>query len=192
MSLSLRVARLSLLGLAVAVATERNEPCDDGVCQPGDDEHAALLQSRMSERMEAELSRENLSGAVFCNPTLGQMCPPGNVACPECGSTSCQCPGGPGPSPSPSPSGPMCGNSMQSCTSSQVCIGYYHSWGCVGSCANNMACQGAEGSWDGCSSCKDRAEYVMNWNNPGYAGGFSQALSKVAGEFPSECGCLDD
>jgi len=30
-------------------------------------------------------------GAPYCNPFLGQFCP-GGIACPNCGSNSCQCP----------------------------------------------------------------------------------------------------
>jgi len=53
--MSLRPSALFLLpclALAVAGAADRTEPCDNGVCQSGEDEHAALLQSRMSEKME--------------------------------------------------------------------------------------------------------------------------------------------
>ncbi|CAK0825338.1 unnamed protein product [Prorocentrum cordatum] len=42
-----------------------------------------------------------LSETIYCNPYLQQMCPPGDVACPQCGSDRCECPGSPGPSPSP-------------------------------------------------------------------------------------------
>merc|ERR1719413_126754 len=42
-----------------------------------------------------------LSETIYCNPYLQQMCPPGNVACPQCGSERYECPSGPGPSPSP-------------------------------------------------------------------------------------------
>ncbi|CAK0877457.1 unnamed protein product [Prorocentrum cordatum] len=42
-----------------------------------------------------------LSDTIYCNPYLQQMCPPGDVACPQCGSDRCECPGSPGPSPSP-------------------------------------------------------------------------------------------
>merc|ERR1712060_666530 len=39
-----------------------------------------------------------LSETIYCNPYLQQMCPPGNVAYPNCGSDRCECPSGPGPS----------------------------------------------------------------------------------------------
>ncbi|CAK0850923.1 unnamed protein product [Prorocentrum cordatum] len=42
-----------------------------------------------------------LSETIYCNPYLQQMCPPGDVACPQCGSDRCECPSSPGPSPSP-------------------------------------------------------------------------------------------
>jgi len=44
-----------------------------------------------------------LSETIYCNPNTDpqQMCPPGNVACPQCGSDRCECPSSPGPSPSP-------------------------------------------------------------------------------------------
>merc|ERR1719499_1169650 len=29
---------------------------------------------------------------VQCAPNQGQMCPPGNIPCPDCGSVSCDCP----------------------------------------------------------------------------------------------------
>merc|ERR1712086_239504 len=42
-----------------------------------------------------------LSETIYCNPYQQQMCPPGDVACPQCGSDRCECPSSPGPSPSP-------------------------------------------------------------------------------------------
>ena len=32
------------------------------------------------------------SNVVNCNPNLKQMCPPGNIDCPDCGKDSCPCP----------------------------------------------------------------------------------------------------
>ena len=40
------------------------------------------------------------SNVVYCDPTLKQMCPPGNIACPDCGKDSCPC-------PTPAPSLPI-------------------------------------------------------------------------------------
>merc|ERR1719389_707416 len=68
-------------------------------------------------------------------------------------------------------SGARCGRTGQVCADDEACVGYYHSWGCVGGCAQNVARQQPQGDWDGCSTCGDRAEYLMNWNNPG--GGLS-------------------
>ncbi|CAK0850924.1 unnamed protein product [Prorocentrum cordatum] len=48
-----------------------------------------------------DILRGLLSDTIYCNPYLQQMCPPGDVACPQCGSDRCECPGSPGPSPSP-------------------------------------------------------------------------------------------
>jgi len=152
-----------------------------------------LLPSGLADNAtQPQRQLRGLSGTIYCNPQLHQMCPPGDVACPQCGSDRCECPSGPGPSPSPSPSpsGARCGRSAQVCTSSEACVGFYHSWGCVGGCARNIACQAPQGTWDGCSPCGDRAEYLMDWNNPGGGLSFQDALSKVAGEFPNDCGCL--
>ncbi|CAK0839952.1 unnamed protein product [Prorocentrum cordatum] len=74
----------------------------------------------------------------------------------------------------------------QLCADGEVCVGYDHLWRCVGGCAQTVACDA-----EGCSTCGDRAEYLMNWNNPFPAGlPFDEALGTVAREFPGECGCF--
>ncbi|CAK0839950.1 unnamed protein product [Prorocentrum cordatum] len=68
----------------------------------------------------------------------------------------------------------------QLCADGEVCVGYDHLWRCVGGCAQTVACDA-----EGCSTCGDRAEYLMNWNNPFPAGlPFDEALGTVAREFP--------
>ena len=52
------------------------------------------------------------SNVVNCNPNLKQMCPPGNIDCPDCGKDSCPCPT-PAPSqPTPAPS-PTCNPNLK-------------------------------------------------------------------------------
>jgi hypothetical protein len=78
-----------------------------------------------------------------------------------------------------------CGNTGKMCMSCDVCLGFYHSWGCVGSCANNEACDAGEAS--PCQpTCKSRVEDLME------TGGMSMedALSQVAKVWWKQCGCL--
>ena len=49
-------------------------------------------------------------GGITCMP--GQMCPPGNIPCPNCSNPPCECPSEPSPAPSPTPSPPSCENEL--------------------------------------------------------------------------------
>jgi len=77
-----------------------------------------------------------------------------------------------------------CGRTGMMCMSCEVCLGFYHSFGCVGSCASNEAC--GVGEVSPCeSTCKDRVESLME-------NGMSMedALSQVARVWSEQCGCL--
>jgi len=51
---------LPWLALAAAGAGARTEPCKDGVCHGGEDEDAALLQSRVAQKTEAQPQNTSL------------------------------------------------------------------------------------------------------------------------------------
>jgi len=91
------MARSLVLALALlASAFAAEEVCAEGQCADGAEE-AALLQSTATQKLTEVKAHSPslLSETTYCNPnehSPPQMCPPGNVECPQCGSDRCECP----------------------------------------------------------------------------------------------------
>jgi len=76
-----------------------------------------------------------------------------------------------------------CGRTGMMCMSCEVCVGFYHSFGCVGSCASNEAC--GVGEVSPCeSTCKDRVESLME-----NGVSMDEAQDQIGKTFQS-CACL--